>query len=123
MERSANSHTRYLHGPLDYLEVLLPFGLEPVQGGIAAHHDDLQRGEGEGDDAVLRDHRHLVAISLRVSSEMDLPSTRTVPARGWSARLMHFNSVVLPDPLGPRIPTISPGLASKFTSSSILALL
>ena len=64
-----------------------------------------------------------VAISLLVISEMDFPSTKTVPARGCSAWLIHLSSVVLPDPLGPSIPTISPGVASKLTSSRILALL
>ena len=41
--------------------------------------------------------------------EMSAPSSTIRPSSGWSAPLMQLKSVVLPAPLGPIRPTISPG--------------
>ena len=42
------------------------------------------------------------------SSPASFPRTTTSPAVGWSTPQMHLSSVDLPEPLRPRIPTVSP---------------
>src|SRR5262245_17863352 len=49
---------------------------------------------------------------------MSRPSTRTRPASGFSKPATTFKSVVLPEPLGPRIVNSSPGAISRETPSS-----
>src|SRR5215471_18394154 len=49
---------------------------------------------------------------------MSRPSTRTRPASGFSKPATTFKSVVLPEPLGPRIVSSSPGAMSRETPSS-----
>ena len=48
----------------------------------------------------------------------DWPSSRMSPAWYWYSRLMQLNSVVLPAPLGPIRPQMSPRSTSKLTLSS-----
>ena len=48
---------------------------------------------------------------------MSRPSSSTRPATGFWNPLSTLRKVVLPAPLGPMRPTISPGLTSKSTSS------
>jgi len=47
---------------------------------------------------------------------MSAPSSTMRPSSGWSAPLMQLKSVVLPAPLGPIRPTISPGSIARETS-------
>ncbi len=49
---------------------------------------------------------------------MPTPRTRTSPAVGSMSRLIIFRSVVLPDPLVPRIASTSPGSTSRLTPRS-----
>ena len=49
---------------------------------------------------------------------IDLPSNRMSPAWYWYSRLRQLNSVVLPAPLGPIRPQMSPFFTSKLTPSS-----
>src|SRR5689334_16465533 len=51
---------------------------------------------------------------------MSTPRNRTRPASGRRKPLMTSNSVVLPAPLGPMMPTISSSLTSSETSRSAL---
>ena len=46
------------------------------------------------------------------------PRTTTWPGVGWRTPQMHLSSVDLPDPLRPRMPTVSPSFTSKETSRS-----
>ena len=48
------------------------------------------------------------------------PRTVARPEVGYRSPDKHFNVVVLPAPLGPRNPTISPGLIEKLTPSTAL---
>src|SRR5262245_45369375 len=52
------------------------------------------------------------------SAVMSSPSTRTRPASGFSKPATTFRSVVLPEPLGPRMVRSSPGAMSSETPSS-----
>ena len=52
------------------------------------------------------------------SRVMSVPSTLTVPASGFSKPATTFSSVVLPEPLGPRIVSSSPEAMSSDTPSS-----
>ena len=52
------------------------------------------------------------------SAVISAPSTRTVPASGVSKPATTLSSVVLPDPLGPRIVRSSPSATSSDTPSS-----
>src|SRR5438067_2330819 len=49
---------------------------------------------------------------------MSSPFSRTVPSSGSSNPAMILSSVVLPDPLGPRIVTSSPGWTVRSTPAS-----
>src|SRR5580698_2436949 len=51
------------------------------------------------------------------SRPASLPRTATSPLVGWSTPQMHLSSVDLPDPLRPRIPTVSPSLTVSETPS------
>src|SRR5690606_6409440 len=61
-------------------------------------------------------------ISLR-RCEKSSPNRRTAPASGSTSRRMHLMSVVLPAPLGPSSPTISPGCTENDTSSTATSAL
>ncbi len=51
---------------------------------------------------------------------MSMPSMRIEPASGLSSPSMALSVVVLPAPLGPRRPKISPSLISRVTPSTAL---
>src|SRR5271165_5426686 len=51
-------------------------------------------------------------------SSSSSPASSTLPRWGWSCPQMQLNSVVLPAPLGPTNPTLSPDSTSKLTSST-----
>jgi len=55
----------------------------------------------------------LVASSFRVRVWLSTSSIITVPVHGIRERFRHLSRVVFPDPLGPRIPMMSPSLASS----------
>src|SRR5947207_10015394 len=79
--------------------------------------DDAEAGEqpdvlpGAGDPGA----RAIAWAGSRVAST---PSMVIVPALGKSAPEMVLSKVVLPEPLGPISPTISPGRSSRPTPSS-----
>jgi hypothetical protein len=56
--------------------------------------------------------------SDRLRGQGDSPSTRTVPASGWRSPSTSSSTVVLPAPLGPRMPKNSPSATSNPTSST-----
>src|SRR5438552_9358540 len=53
-----------------------------------------------------------------VANVMSLPFRRTMPSSGSSNPAMILSSVVLPEPLGPRIVTSSPGWTVRSTPAS-----
>ena len=50
------------------------------------------------------------------SPVMSRPANRTLPPLGAASPFSRLNSVVLPAPLGPMMPRISPSSTSKLTS-------
>ncbi len=65
-------------------------------------------------------------IAARSSSpavETGLPSTVTSPVDGVSSPPIRFNSVLLPEPLGPMIAVYDPGSSVKLTESSAVTRL
>ena len=76
-----------------------------VHGERGKRLDDL---EGSSDP-------HTGALRRTRRSVTSCPSNTTLPAFDFMCPLMILNSVVLPAPLGPIRPTISPGRTSKLT--------
>ena len=88
-------------------EVVGPFELEQPEMRMPAHQDHLEHRVLEGQLRLLRHDRHALGDRRVASSGCSgVPSSSTCPAVGRRVPLSKRSSVVLPDPFGPRMPTM-----------------
>ena len=81
------------------------------------HEQVLAHAEvGEHARHLERAHETLGGDAMRGRPVMSVPSRRTLPASGVSMPVSRLTKVVLPAPLGPMRPRISPGASVMLTS-------
>ena len=86
-----------------------PFERERAEMREAAHQHHVEHAEVERSRGLLRDDAIRRARSRRVSCSSGRPVELHAAAGGASMPARICSSVVLPDPFGPRRPTIAPG--------------
>ena len=94
---------------------LVKVGMVAVEG--AEQIEDLAHLELTRQCAGLELHAHHGVQRVEVLS-WSRPKTRTVAASGVLSPMTHSTVVVLPAPLGPRMPKISPSATVKDASST-----
>ena len=101
---------------LDHRDIGGPFDLERAEMRVAPHHRDFGHGVVERQLRLLRHDRHAPRQrrAARTSREVRRPAS---PSRAADCRVPASirSSVVLPDPFGPRMPTMPAAGTSRLT--------